>query len=223
VRKIVTTPKLQLPFDIGFRYVTGQHTDNPEAYDDYLRGLEPVFTEESVLKERAMLEKAIELDPAYTDAYAWLGYNYFWSWYSQYGGDDPRTLDQAIELEQKVIAMDDTHSLAHAFLCRYYPFKSRHDQAVAECQRALALAPSNPFPYFWLAETFVRSGKPNEAIGFYDKVERLDPHDRANWESGKGTALRHHGTICRRDSPFPSPYRVESGYFMDPSLDDHRL
>src|ERR1700724_1853192 len=40
VRKIVTTLKLQLSLDREWRYLDAQRTDNPEAYDDYLRGRE---------------------------------------------------------------------------------------------------------------------------------------------------------------------------------------
>jgi len=191
VRRIVTTLKLQLPLDMEWKRLVAQHTDNPEAYDDYLRGSEygQRFSAEGTLKAIHMFEKAIELDPAYADAYGWLGYYYFWSWFSQYSGDDPEVLDQAIALEQKAISLDEVHAFAaHAFLCRFYPFKRQYDQAVTECQRAIELAPSYFLSYFWLAETSVRSGKPNEAIGFIDKIERLDPLHRVYWEAGRGEA-----------------------------------
>jgi TolB-like protein/class 3 adenylate cyclase len=82
VRRIVTTLKLQLPRLTQWRavqWVTGQHTDNPEAYDDYLRATAYIisFSAEGVSKAKQMYEKAIELDPAYADAYAWLGYAFF--------------------------------------------------------------------------------------------------------------------------------------------------
>jgi adenylate cyclase len=192
VRRIVTTLKLQLPLDRQeMGDLVAQHTDNPEAYDDYLRGVEYALTlsAEGILKARQMFEKAIELDPAYTDAYGWLGYTYFWSWYSQYSGDDPKVLDQAIGLEQKAIALDDAHAYAeHANLCRFYPFKRQYDQAVTECQRAIELAPSYALSYFSLAETSVRSGKPKEAIGFAEKIERLDPRNRGLYELDVGVA-----------------------------------
>ncbi len=137
VRRIVTTLKLALPLDTQWRDqlqdFVGQHTDNPEAYDDYLRGAKYILTysAEGVSKAKEMFEKAIELDPEYTDAYAMLGYAYFQIWYSQYSGDDPKFLDRAIGLEQKAIALDDTHAYAaHAFLCRFYPYKRHYDQAV---------------------------------------------------------------------------------------------
>jgi len=191
VRKIVTTLKLQLPALLQWRFVIGQHTDSPEAYDDYLRGGAYVatFSAEGVLKAKQMYEKAIELDPKYADAYSWLGYAYFWGWYSQYSGDNPEILDRAIGLEQKAIALDEAHAYgAHAFLCRLYPFKRQYDQAITECQRALEIAPSYVLAYFWLAEASVRSGKPKEAIGFVEKAERLDPRNRVAWEGGRGVA-----------------------------------
>src|SRR6266849_4101466 len=190
VRRIATTLKLQLPLDMQFRYVVGQHTDNPEAYDDYLHGENYVLTlsAEGISKSKEMFEKAIELDPTYTDAYASLGYTYFQSWETQYSGDDPEVLDRAIGLEQKAIALDDTHAYAHAFLCRFYTFKRHYEQAVTECQRAIELAPSYPYSYFAIAEASVESGKPQEAIGFFEKAERVDPRNRVLWEGGRGEA-----------------------------------
>src|SRR6266851_222455 len=191
VRRIVTTLKLQLPLDIQWSNFFAQNTDNPEAYDDYLRGMEysQSFSEEGILKARQMFEKAIELDPAYADAYGALGFTFFWSWYSQHGGDDPEVLDRAIGLEHKAIALDDAHAyFAHANLCRFYPFKRQYDEAVAECQRTIELAPGYAYSYFSLAETSNRSGKPKEAIGFVQKAERLDPRNRGLYELDLGVA-----------------------------------
>src|SRR5229473_2322027 len=191
-RRIVTTLKLQLPLDPQWRYMVAQETDNPEAYDDYLRGLE-IFAKQAasaagILKARQMFEKAIELDPGYTNAYAVLGFSYFASWYFQYSGDDPKALDRAIELEQKAIALDEHAYLAHADLCRFYAFKRRYDQAVIECQRAIELGPSCVFCNFCVADTLVRSGKPQEAIGFVEKAARLDPRGGVVWDVVRGEA-----------------------------------
>jgi adenylate cyclase len=200
VRRIVTTLKLQLHLDMHLRYMAtfAQHTDNAEAYDYFLRGSEYAATphmhgtfsaEGTTSKAKEMFEKAIELDPAYADAYGGLGYTYFWSWYSQYSGDDPEFLDRAIVLEQKAIALDDAHAyFAHANLCRFYPLKRQYDEAVAECQRVIELAPGYAYSYFSLAETSNRSGKPKEAIGFVQKAERLDPRNRGLYELDLGVA-----------------------------------
>ena len=90
------------------------YTRNPEAYDYLLRGLESQwrFTNEGFIQARQMYKKAIELDPTYAVAYAWLGWTYFMEWAYQLS-DDPQALDQAFAMEQQAIALDDSSPLAH--------------------------------------------------------------------------------------------------------------
>src|SRR5690349_1056110 len=74
VRRIVTTLNLQLTLDKQ-GVVFKKRTDNLEAYDDFLRALEYALsiTKDGDEKARQALEKAIALDPKYSDAYAVLG------------------------------------------------------------------------------------------------------------------------------------------------------
>src|SRR5216684_4234647 len=187
--KIVTTLKLRLSLD-KWREWVGQHTDNLEAYDYYLRcvGYGSSYTEEGNAKGGRMCEKAIELDPAYADAYVQLGYHYFlgfsWQW-SQYGGPD--ALDRAIRLEQQAIGLDDANAVAHALLGRMYLSKRRYDESAAEVERAIALlAPGSAFGNFWVAFTLSRSGKPAESLTYVEKAERLDPQGRGLYEFERG-------------------------------------
>src|SRR5216684_1170091 len=106
------------------------------------------YTEEDNAKGGRMCEKAIELDPAYADAYVQLGFHYLlgfaWQW-SQYGGPD--ALDRAIRLEQQAISLleqqaislDDANAAAHALLGRMYLSKRRYDESAAEVERAIDL------------------------------------------------------------------------------------
>jgi hypothetical protein len=52
-----------------------KRTDNLEAYDYFLRGVEyrNRLTKETNVQARQMWEKAVELDPQYAEAYAALG------------------------------------------------------------------------------------------------------------------------------------------------------
>src|SRR6185369_10633349 len=78
VQKLVTTLGLQLTLrEQG--YIVRKHTDNLEAYDTFLRGIEPFFrfTQETNVQARQMFEKAVALDPQYAEAYAYLGWIYF--------------------------------------------------------------------------------------------------------------------------------------------------
>ena len=86
-----------------------KHTDNLEAYDSFLRGVEYFwrFTKEANAQARQMFEKAIALDPQYAEAYAWLGWTYWLEWVLRWSAD-PQTLERALALAQQALALDDS-------------------------------------------------------------------------------------------------------------------
>src|SRR5713226_345437 len=178
VQRIVTT--LNLEFTLvhqGWQFE--RHTDNPEAYDDALRGLEYLLapTKEGNLKARQMFEKAIELDPKYSSSYTDLGAIYWLDWVLQWS-DDPSALDRAFQLERQAIALDDSQPNAHTLLSGIYVFKKQYDQASAEAERTLALDPNSAGGYEALARIMDSTGKSAEAIGLAEKAMRLDPRNR---------------------------------------------
>ena len=85
-----------------------KHTDNLEAYDAVLRGLEYYWhiTKEGNARARQMYERAIALDPQYAEAYAWLGWTYWTEWFFRWSAD-PQTLQRAFALAQQAVALDD--------------------------------------------------------------------------------------------------------------------
>jgi len=176
VRRIVTTLKLQLTLWERYGVLVPESTDNLEAYDDVLRGIEhwQKSTKEDNEKARQMFEQAIALDPKYAGAYARLGYSYWWSWTWQWS-HDPRVLDRAFQLEQQAIALDDSQAFAHVALGGIYLFKRDYGRATAEAKRAVALDPNWALGYMVLGEIMNSSGKPADAIGFAEQAMRLDP------------------------------------------------
>jgi tetratricopeptide (TPR) repeat protein len=85
-----------------------------------------------------MYEKAIELDPRYSDAYALLGYVQFLDMTPQWSRD-PHGFDRAIQLEQKSIVLDNSNATAFALLSMCYSVTRRYDSAVSAAERAIAL------------------------------------------------------------------------------------
>src|SRR5216684_492602 len=172
VQRIVTT--LNLEFTLvhqGWQFA--RHTDNPEAYDDTLRGIEYLETptKEGNLKARQMFEKAVELDPKYSTSYMDLGTTYWLDWVLQWS-DDPSALDQALQLERQAIALDDSQPMAHTLLSGIYVFKKQYDQASAEAERTLALDPNSAGGYEALARIMDSTGKSAEAIGWAARARR---------------------------------------------------
>src|SRR5206468_10194874 len=94
VQKIVTTLRLQLTlWEQG--HLVRKTTDNLEAYDSFLRGLEALnrYTPEARIQARQRFEKALALDPQYAEAYARLGMTYARGWTLQWD-QDSQALDR---------------------------------------------------------------------------------------------------------------------------------
>jgi tetratricopeptide (TPR) repeat protein len=93
-----------------------------------------------------MFEKAIELDPKHAMAYAALGENYFVGWILLFN-PEPNSLEQALRMEQRAVALDDSLSGAHSVLAAVYVQKGQYDQAVTEARRGIALDPNSADGY----------------------------------------------------------------------------
>jgi TolB-like protein/class 3 adenylate cyclase/Flp pilus assembly protein TadD len=175
VQKIVTTLKLQLTlWEKGS--LVRKHTDNLEAYDYVLRGVEYFgrFTKEANAQARQMSEKALALDPQYAEAYAWLGQTYWMEWNQRWSAD-PQTLERALALAQRATALDDSLPIAHSLLSFVYAQQQQYDQAVAEGEQAIALDPNNADSYASQANVLNWAGRPEEALRAVDQAMRLNP------------------------------------------------
>jgi adenylate cyclase len=176
VQKIVTTLKLQLRLEQQ-GWVARKHTDNLEAYDYYLRGLDYAhsFTKEGNAQARLLWEKAVVLDPEYAEAYAHLGRTYLWEWVYHWGVD-AQTSKRAFELERKALALDDSLPMAHSLLGQLYLLQQQYDQAIAEAERAIALDPNNAYSHFVQGVVLNNAGRPEEALEPLAQAMRLNPH-----------------------------------------------
>jgi TolB-like protein/Flp pilus assembly protein TadD len=176
VQKIVTTLKLQLSlWEHGS--LVRKHTNNLEAYDYYLRGLEYLlrYTKEANIQARQLYEKALALDPQYGEACEQLGWTYYLEWTWRWSAD-PQTLERAFALAQQAVALDDSLPGAHSLLSFVYARKQQYDQALAEGERAIALDPNNADSYAFQAGTLNTAGRPEEAINMVEQAMRLNPH-----------------------------------------------
>ncbi len=194
VRRIVTTLNLQVTLEergVLFK----RRTDNLEAYDDFLRALEYTLsiTKDGDEKARQALEKAVALDPKYSDAYAELGWVYFIDVVSQWNRD-PHVFAQIFQAAQKAITFDDSNAFAYTLLSAAYMVSKRdYDQSLTAAQRAIAIDPNSARSYASLAYVLEYSGWPAEGTRAVEKAMRLDPRN-SEWPpylllEGQGYAL----------------------------------
>ena len=192
-KRIVTTMNLQLTLLKQGVLVT-QRTNSLEAYDYYLRGIEffidmlAAKSKQDSLQAQSMFEKAIELDPQYSDAYAWLGWVQFSQGFLQWSHDYAVSFARAIQLQQRSIALDNLNSFAYAGLSGVYDFTRQYDLSLAAARRAIAVDSNSALGYSALAFVLCDLGKPAEAISPIHKAERLDPHGYGYYAFVEGRA-----------------------------------
>jgi len=168
------------------------HTENPEAYEYWLRGREISLslTKEGNALRRKLYEKAAELDP--NNSFLWkdIGWTYYKD--ARFGWTDTPTQSLALaeELAQKTLAVDDYSAQAYALLSSVYMVKRQHDKAVVYGEKALALGPNIADMKAAVAVPFMYSGRPEEAIELVKKAMRLSPYYPAWYLAVLGIAYR---------------------------------
>jgi TolB-like protein/class 3 adenylate cyclase len=174
-QRIVAALAVKLTEDEQTRLVRN-YTNNIEAYDYYLRGLEYFnrFTKEANVQAGQMHQKAIDLDPQFAAAYALLGLAQSQEW-TQGWSQDPQTLERAFELAQKAIALDETLPLGYAILGEVYLHKKKHEKAIAAQQKAITLSPNDADGLGGLGGILSWAGRPEETVRLAKKAMRLNP------------------------------------------------
>src|SRR5712692_1307237 len=176
-------------------------TNNLDAYEHFLRGLECFWrrTQEANAQARQMFARAIELDPNFAAAHAWLGRacmiegTFQWS-------EDPQIAERAFALAQRAAALDDSLPVAHQTLAYVFLLQKQFAQAIAEAERAMVLEPNDADACVTLGEILSCAGRPQEAVGLVEKALRLDPHYPASYLFALGQAYyltgRHEEAIA---------------------------
>ncbi|MGZ6254301.1 MAG: adenylate/guanylate cyclase domain-containing protein [Candidatus Binataceae bacterium] len=179
VGKVVTTLGLVLKLEEMNAPHEGkwQPTTSLEAFDDMLRAAQDFhrFDKDDNVSARGWLEKAIELDPTYADAYAFLSATYKVAVLFRWSENPQADLARSYELARKALALDDSNSGALDQLCDIDWQRKRFAQAVAEGERCVAMNPSSPICYEALADALTVSNQPEAAVHAAQKAIRLDP------------------------------------------------
>jgi adenylate cyclase len=109
-------------------------------------------------------------------------------WYGS-GRSPQESIEKAIELAQKAIALDDAYASPHGLLSFLYSIKGEREKALAEGERAVALDPNGADVYAWYATSLTFAKRPGEAIPLFQKAIRLNPFGPAWYFINLGNAL----------------------------------
>jgi DNA-binding winged helix-turn-helix (wHTH) protein/TolB-like protein/Tfp pilus assembly protein PilF len=142
-----------------------RHTNNPEAYALFLKGLYTTGTEEEKRKRSLeYFQQAINLDPGYAYAYERVASSYIalGSW----GLLPPReTFPKAEAAVRKALELDETLSDAHVTLGVYkMSYEWNWSEAEREFKRGIELDPKNDGAHSYYGSYLIKMGRFDEAI-----------------------------------------------------------
>ena len=167
----------------------GPKTTSLEAYDLVLkaRKLMTRFDHKAAAEARDLLQRALELDPAYVEAYSFLGFYHFDEW-RVWGRKRDENLARALELATMAVELGPSDPAPHALMALVYQWRREFDAANAEADTALALHPNDAITLSDLGSMLNWAGRSEEALGVLQQAVRLDPFHPPNYLEQLGAA-----------------------------------
>jgi adenylate cyclase len=157
--------------------VLAKSTANLEAYDYVLRARPALQRPEraEVVEARALLRRAIAIDPNYAAAYSALAETYHLATVMGWAESPSETLSQAEELANKALRFDESDVRAHTILGRLYVFRQQYERAKAEMDRAVTINPSDAQGLAGRGNILMWLGQTDAAIDALELARRIDP------------------------------------------------
>jgi adenylate cyclase len=168
-------------------------TQNLNAYDLYLRALAEngAFTKRSLEQAEALLRRAIEIDPNYSDAWALLADTMF---LQIIGGwrVNAKVIKEAKQAALIATKVGPENGIAHAIAGGYPMFFGEPiDKAVELAHRAFALHPNSDMVRNCAGWIFAYSGEFEIALGHFEAGLRIAPFGRRVGDMLHGMAFAH--------------------------------
>jgi len=138
--KVVEALALQLTEREREQRDEGPKTDNLEVYDLVLqaRKLLTRFDHKAAVEARDRFQRAIEIDPSYTEAHTLLGFYYFDEW-QVWGLQRDKNLARALERATAAVELYHSDPAPHVLLAMVHQWRREFDKANAAADKALAL------------------------------------------------------------------------------------
>jgi TolB-like protein len=194
-----------------------------QAYDLCARGrtlLDTAFGSADALREAmVLLERAIDLDPGYAEAWRCLAMTRNDAWMHCNIPVDPAR-GSVIDLAQKAVTLDPANSSCRATLALMLDYAGRWDAARAEHEQALALDPNNADAMVMYAEFLLFAGDPARAEALVVRALRNNPFPAAWYHMAQGKTLYalHRYPEAARALRHPDAYRSAARRFLAASL-----
>ena len=157
--------------------IAAVHSSSFEAYDLLLRGRELWRRSErhANAQARARLERAVSLDPNYAPAPALLALIYSHDYIHEWTDSSQHSFQRSWDCAVRAIELDDSNPHAHFAMAVAMLWGRRHDEALREVERAIALDPNFSGAHSVHGLILHYSGQSRQAFASFDQSAALDP------------------------------------------------
>ena len=162
--------------------IDAKPTNNPQAYDAYLRGLaytlKTAFTPENSLGAQKYVKEAVRLDPNFALGWALLSYVDASGYLTQSLQPTAALREEAREAADTALRLDP--NLGEALLAKgfyQYACLKDYDTAVKYLEQAERLVPHNSRILQGLAHVERRRGNWDKSEAYFNEAEKLDPRN----------------------------------------------
>jgi TolB-like protein/tetratricopeptide (TPR) repeat protein len=185
--------------------IAAKPTDNPEAYDAYLRGLayilKPGNNPANTLAAQKYLREAVRLDPKFALAWALLSNITSFGYLSTSLQPTAALREEARQAAETALTLQP--NLGEAVFVTgfyYYACLKDYDTAVRYFEQARALLPNSSLIPEHLAYLERRRGQWERSESYFDEAERLDPRNvrLLNQHAGSYIMLRRFPEAIRK-------------------------
>jgi len=159
-------------------------TNNPEAYDAYLRGLaysvKPAQTAQNALGAQKYLREAVRLDPKFALSWALLSYVEARGYRTQNLQPTAALRDEARKAADTALTLEP--NLGEAILAKgfyHYACLKDYDTAVSYFEQARQFLPNSSRIPELLAYLTRRRGQWDQSEAYFNQAEQLDPRNTA--------------------------------------------
>jgi len=156
------------------RRLDSMPTENTEAYDLYLRGLEYLrepAEESTVTSAIQLFENAIGRDGKFAQAHAGLCESHLADFYLR---ERAESFEKAERACRQALILDDGLWAVHVALGNLYIYSGKSDDAVVELEAAIADQPSAVTSYLALAQAYVAQNRTSEAEATFLKAGQVE-------------------------------------------------
>ena len=177
--------------------IAAKATDNPEAYDAYLRGLaytlKPHDSPAEALSAQKYLKEAVRLDPKFALGWALLSYVDAHAYIVGNLHPTPALCEEARQAAETALALQPNLGEAlHAKGFYHYACLRDYDSAVRYFEQARLLLPNNSQILESLAYVARRRGDWNQSESYFNEAERLDPRNDRLLQGHENVYLQLH-------------------------------